>query len=323
MRTLIPICILLAQFFASSVRAQTYDVQETATLRWCPPMSETVRSYIVPASYTATGVVTTVSEPVVIERRVLPPRPPEELFAPLLSTGENLTPLLPASSLRSPDLQLAGTPDSVEKKNPFQGIMEPKDLPKDAVIQTSQTLTTVSKPQQMPMEIKDATTDAEEVRTPPVAAVTLGQSAPRNPLDEAISEPLPPPGGLVDMSEIDPKLLESDPVVTPSPPDRTDLSDDKIAANVPAVSGNAHWVSGALLLTTIIATMVACYAVILAFEFRSRWMQTVTEQNSRFSLGFEDDYELGTDYGRSTFYSDVPGLSGFGADMLETSTRRF
>ncbi len=259
---------------------------------------------------------------------------------PIVSVPLNqpLKPLLPRrqAQISVPETGVAGVAsrqeEPAEQENPFKNIMASKDLPKERIVQTS-----VSKPNPSPSSVSKLPPallptaplqrDKESpLPVPKMAAqpepLLRGQSAVRHPVEEALSEPPAYPEGPVDAGEIDPKLLDSEAVVPPS--DIGDPSTAKDAPKTPAAQSaknQEQWVSGALLLTTIIATMVACYAVILAFEFRQRWMQTVTEQNSRFAQGLDDVFDA--DYGVSTLYSDAPILSRFGADMLEAASPRF
>ncbi len=273
---------------------------ESASMRLCPPMGEVTRTYVLPDSpIVSTGAITTVSAPVVIESRLLPPRLLEDASAPSMSINGDLKPLLPRASLADPTADPPGSQAALPEQpsgetdgtvddpidNPFEGIMKPRNFPRAPVV------TTVSKPE---------TPKPKTAPPPPVSPVSLeplhlGQAISRNPVEEAMSEMLPYPEGPVDAGEIDSKLLESATAVPPinpvTPPVNKDDSKQTPQDGADAGAGKEQWVSGALLLTTIIATMVACYAVVLAFEFRQRWMQTVTEQNSRFSMGIDDDFE--------------------------------
>ena len=212
-------------------------------------------------------------------------------------------------------------------ENPFKDIMLPKDLA---------VRTTVSKPTRSLSKPESSTTiptAKHETPSVPPAPLHLGQSGYRNPTEEALAEPPGYPEGPVDMNEIDPKLVDPA-VIIPPPIDLIDgVSHKNPMKPAPSktVAGKDQWVSGALLLTTIIATMVACYAIILAFEFRQRWMQTVTEQNNRFSMPFDggtlsgsvylDDLDA---YGGSSLYgssSEGAGLGRYGLEMMEPSMR--
>ncbi|MDR1142453.1 MAG: hypothetical protein LBL62_12230, partial [Planctomycetaceae bacterium] len=80
-------------------------------------------------------------------------------------------------------------------------------------------------------------------------------------------------------------------------------------------------VNGILLLATIISVAMLIYAIVIAFDYHQRWIQSLTAQNNRFSglsdSGFSgDDMDMDADFsGNIPLYSgnsNIPaGMSSF------------
>lgn len=231
--------------------------------------------------------------------------------------------------------------DNAGEENIFKNIMIPRDIP---------VRTTVSKPPRSlppsnssiptpprPIELPDTESVPRTILEPPPQPLILGQTASRNPVEDILRDPPPHPEGAVDLAEIDAKLTDAATTI-PLP---IEISEDgssslivgKPRPSKPIDAKNDQWVSGALLLTTIIASMMACYAVVLAFEFRQRWLLSVTEQNSRFSMASFDGSGMLPDgtfldgmesYGGTSVYgTPSDGLSSgrYGGEILEPSLR--
>jgi hypothetical protein len=160
----------------------------------------------------------------------------------------------------------------------------------------------------------------------------LGQSPSSiaNAVDDVLKEPAPFPKGTVDRAIIDPKLFEN--------PASDTLSGNDISAaagiNATTVTSKAEekqeskkdkWANGSLLLVTIVSIMMLIYAVVMALDYRQRWMQSLLAQNNRFIGAFEDETGLGLSEdselyggGGSLQYntgSDVLGLRRFGSEF--------
>jgi hypothetical protein len=175
---------------------------------------------------------------------------------------------------------------------------------------------------------------------PPVAPVVLGQSSDfAGEVDRAFNEPLPSPKGLADASAIDPKLYENPAdnnagLETPEPLDPSTLTAENNSTVIPKEptqesklnnGKQANGVNGVLLLVTIVSVSMLIYAVVIAFDYHQRWIQSLTTQNNRFSAlpdmpdtGFSgDDTDMDADFsGNIPLYnnsnSGLPaGLSRF------------
>jgi len=155
---------------------------------------------------------------------------------------------------------------------------------------------------------------------PPITgerAVTMGvyrgQSV-LEPLASMLDTPAPFPRGPVEPEIIDSKLIDS------SVSSDSDL--DALAGLV--VSGNpAHTTSsgtqstdplgyGVLVFATIFTTLGLIYMAFIAYDYRQRWMNSITTQNDRYIVG---TFDISTEdmYGGSTSLSDSFGFSdGFG-----------
>ncbi|MDR2440134.1 MAG: PT domain-containing protein [Planctomycetaceae bacterium] len=171
--------------------------------------------------------------------------------------------------------------------------------------------------------------------TPPVSQTVLGQSSSfASDLEKALDEPLPSPKGLVDVSVIDPKLFESaaehenkktpeqNTASTPTTENNsTVISKEPSEENKLKNEKQVNGINGILLLVTIVSVTMLIYAVVIAFDYHQRWIQSLTTQNNRFAgisdSGFSgNEMDMDADFsGNIPLYngnSNIPaGLSHF------------
>ena len=70
---------------------------------------------------------------------------------------------------------------------------------------------------------------------------------------------------------------------------------------------------GVLVFATIVTTLGLIYMAFVAFDYRQRWMQSLTAQNDRYIVGGTFDTDMEGTYGGSVSFSDNFGFSeGFG-----------
>ncbi|MDR2115302.1 MAG: hypothetical protein LBP87_02865 [Planctomycetaceae bacterium] len=174
----------------------------------------------------------------------------------------------------------------------------------------------------------------EPKQTPPVFSTVLGQSSSfASEVDKALNEPLPFPKGQVDASAIDPKLYENTAESTAENKEMPDTNESTSATenNSTVISKEiseknksknekqANGINGILLLVTIVSVAMLIYAIVIAFDYHQRWIQSLTTQNNRFS-GLSDSVfsgdEMDADFsGNIPLYhgnSNIPtGLSHF------------
>jgi hypothetical protein len=138
--------------------------------------------------------------------------------------------------------------------------------------------------------------------------IVRGQAVPTmNEIDEILKTPPPHVQGTVDVTAMEPKLVEQADVL-PLVPETAEALLPSAAGTIsvaPAVSPQAtapanglqgnQFAYGTLLLATAVTTIGLVYMAFVAYDYRQRWMQTLLTQNERFSLSsldsdFDDMY---------------------------------
>ena len=157
--------------------------------------------------------------------------------------------------------------------------------------------------------------------SPPVAeaptGVMRGQAGVEN-LEGILSVPPSLARGTVEAGTIEPKLIEGppgfdlevDPRVgeVPDPPNRA-----KTSGQPSGITSADPVGSGVLVFATIITTLGLIYMAFIAYDYRQRWMHSLTAQNDRYIIGGTFDMDMDDVYGGSRSLSDSFGLSeGFG-----------
>ncbi|MDR0522210.1 MAG: hypothetical protein LBH00_10205 [Planctomycetaceae bacterium] len=143
-------------------------------------------------------------------------------------------------------------------------------------------------------------------KNPPLPPETIrAQSPPVNELEEILKTPLPHAKGVIEAGMIEPKLVEN-PVLAESNGDF--FTSSSVPNNVPAPLPPAQTAAetkpdplmhGVLLVSTVITTIALIYMVFVAYDYRQRWVQSLTAQNDRY-LGGAFDAEFGERYGGGT-----------------------
>jgi hypothetical protein len=291
-------------------------------------------------------------EPQIIEQRIIstrivsPPTTPEiktteeKILLPLRQTEKKENPIVleekpeekkpvPVSNNSDKkeisELSTVASETSTETvgEKPFPGITFP--LPEES------ERTTALKPPQ-PHEPNDEP-KKEQKQVPPVSTTILGQSSGfANEIETVLNEPPLFPKGLADASAIDPKLID-DTAGNKETPEKNNLSTSIAEHGSTAVvkhpaeqrefknKKQTNGVNGILLLATIISVAMLIYAIVIAFDYHQRWIQSLTAQNNRFSglsdSGFSgDDMDMDADFsGNIPLYSGNSNISAGSAGM--------
>ncbi|MDR2756765.1 MAG: hypothetical protein LBC20_13765 [Planctomycetaceae bacterium] len=288
-------------------------ISETVPIR----VGETVLSYDFPY------------EPQIIKRQIISTR---IVSPPAISEIKTINdkPLLPLRQTEKKE----ETTEKIEKKEnnvlpeekPFQEITFPplsneeeKEEP-DRIINLKPTQPLQNEPNNIPKQ------------TPSVSSTVLGQSSSFAREVEKLEEPLLSPRGLVDASAIDPKLYENTAenketseqnkeLMSTTENNSTAISKEPSEENKSKNEKQNNRINGILLLVTIVSVTMLIYAVVIAFDYHQRWIQSLTTQNNRFSgisdSGFSgEEMDMDADFsGNIPLYngnSNIPaGLSHF------------
>ncbi|MDR0335474.1 MAG: hypothetical protein LBI18_00105 [Planctomycetaceae bacterium] len=290
-------------------------VSETVPIR----VSETAVSYDFP------------HEPQIIEQRILstrivstsePPKIKNLNEKPLLPLHQTAKKELPKTTESTENLTvISETSPETTREKPFPEITFPlledlqqKELQQTATqkntTQTTPTQTTALKPPQ-PLPDKPNV----EPQVPPMTPIILGQSSSTaNNVEQELAEPLPTPRGLVDTSAIDPRLFgntaenqeiseKNNPSTSTTENNSTTNSKNSSEENQTQNGKQTNRVNGILLLATIISIAMLIYAVVIAFDYHQRWIQSLTAQNNRFS-GSSDSGFVGDDLDMDADFSE-------------------
>ncbi|MDR0869848.1 MAG: hypothetical protein LBN39_03565 [Planctomycetaceae bacterium] len=129
---------------------------------------------------------------------------------------------------------------------------------------------------------------------PPVPDIIRGQSPPSGAAD-VLSERPPHPQGSVNMEALDPKLLDSEEsrmkseeLTENEKPKTQDNAAEKQSSPPSLSSDSSQWANAVLLVITIVSVMMLVYAVVIAYDYRQRWMQTLLAQNNHFAMDSGD-----------------------------------
>ena len=151
---------------------------------------------------------------------------------------------------------------------------------------------------------------AEEVPT-----TVRGQSRSTSEIAGIMDMPLPVARGPVDPETINPNLIV--------PPDPLDADHGNIGMNpsqspVLANSATARTAQtdpvgyGVLIFVTVITSFGLVLMAYLAYDYRQRWMQSMTMQNDRYLGGVAFDMEWDGIYGGGAYSGSVPLYEGYG-----------
>ena len=149
---------------------------------------------------------------------------------------------------------------------------------------------------------------------PPVAEtsaeIVRGQSAGstlRESLDGVLSTPPPLPGGAVGAGTIESKLidrvagtdseLDLTGIAVPDIPSTTALPKQPSGTKSPDAASADPLGSGVLIVAMIITTLGLIYMAFIAYDYRQRWVHSLTVQNDRYILGGVFDMDTEGEYG--------------------------
>lgn len=136
----------------------------------------------------------------------------------------------------------------------------------------------------------------------PVATATVrGQVTPSfSELEDILKTPPPHAQGPIDSAAVEPKLIEQTSAEIPSLLSGTAAAllpnagvpfngGENGVREVPKIDQFAY---GTLLFATAVTTIGLIYMVFVAYDYRQRWMQSLTTQNERFTGGsFDGEYD--------------------------------
>jgi hypothetical protein len=150
--------------------------------------------------------------------------------------------------------------------------------------------------------------DQAEEKAP---AIIRGQSRAVSELAAILDTQPPFPRGHVEEGTIDPKLIE--PLATESDLDKYA---EEMAKNSPKVGLASKNTEGTdtlgytvLLIAMVVTTIALVYMAFVAYDYRQRWMQSLTAQNDRYLGGGMFDMETEDTYGSgSVSFSEGFGL---------------
>jgi len=122
---------------------------------------------------------------------------------------------------------------------------------------------------------------------------------------------LPPlPGGPVADGTIDQKIIDSSGASEWDDDDFAGFPGSGTAPEQPSGTSSTEPVAyGVLVIATIITTFGLFYMAFVAYDYRQRWMHSLTAQNDRYIIGGACDMDTEDFYGGSRSYSDGFGFS--------------
>ena len=89
----------------------------------------------------------------------------------------------------------------------------------------------------------------------------------------------PPPEGTIDDPSVIPDKLTGEP---------KSAETEETTVTPGGAPKTAQLTNGVLLLVTVCALALLFYAIVIAWDYRQRWMQALTTQNSRLASAFDD-----------------------------------
>jgi hypothetical protein len=277
-------------------------------------------------------------EPQIIERRIISTR----IVSPTTNTSTSNSEIKTVNN--KPLSPLRSTEEPVEKSEkkvlpeakPKTELSESSGISKDSVTSTvvsePSTEMVVEEPPFSEITFPPVQKESEQIsvqkmpqpepeRPAPVSSPTIrGQSSGIASETKEILEERPAhPQGLADISTIDSKLIAENEETLENNNTPTQITENNSAAiseeNKHKNENQANGVNGVLLLATIISLAMLIYAVIIAFDYHQRWMQSLTTQNRRFSSLTDDEMDMEVDLsGTIPLYSghaNVQALSRF------------
>ena len=141
-----------------------------------------------------------------------------------------------------------------------------------------------------------------------VPVTLVGQVRSVNQLAEVLDTPPPLAQGTVEEGTIDPKLIDT---FDPSESDIDVLGQHliQVGAVEPGTKSADPLGNGVLLTTMVIVTIGLVYMAFIAYDYRQRWMQSLTTQNDRYLGGGAFDWEAENTYSSPVGFSDGLGLT--------------
>jgi len=163
----------------------------------------------------------------------------------------------------------------------------------------------------LPIQDRQPSPETETITT--TTGVVRGQLGTMEGLEGILDTPPPLARGPVEANAIDPQLIDSS--------DQSDLDFDLsgifVSGNpgqggAPGSSSNTTpgnpLGNGVLVVATVFTTLGLFYMAFMAYEYRQRWMHSMTMQNDRYLIGGTFDMDTEDLYGGSASFSDGFGL---------------
>ena len=164
------------------------------------------------------------------------------------------------------------------------------------------------------LPIQDRVSLEERATTPSSVDVVRAQIGVEN-LKEILSATPPLARGPVEEGTIDPKFIEN--------PNSSSSDLDALAGlltsgnpaqsaslgQAPGMQQATPLGDGVLVFATVVTTLGLIYMAFVAFDYRQRWMQSLTTQNDRYIVGGTFDIDTENTYGGAVSFSDGFGFS--------------
>ena len=147
---------------------------------------------------------------------------------------------------------------------------------------------------------------------PPTPGIFLGQERTMDEVEGILATPLPPAKGPAPDGMFDSKLVGS--------PDASDSDfdalekmmiskhPDKSGASGTQTQPSDSLSNGVLMLAMMITTLGLIYMAFIAYDYRQRWMHSLTAQNDRYLVGGTFDMDTEETYGSTLSFSDNFGF---------------
>jgi len=159
------------------------------------------------------------------------------------------------------------------------------------------------KPMAIPKPLAPLLPFPEEVQAP---ATVRGQTRSVDKLAEVLESPLPLAQGAVEEGTIEPKLIDTI--------DSSESDPDILGHNLTqggsvglGTKSSDPLGDGVLLTVMVITTIGLVYMAFVAYDYRQRWMQSLTTQNDRY-LGGTFDFDTEETFGSPSAFPEGFGL---------------